>query len=121
MCPRYLCYNLWDPTSDLNHCTLVWSETAKPLCRPPPDEFKNPLVLQIIHENPDLFKIITPIHVDVFKSYLTAHPNPLFVELVCQGLREDFWPWASTVHPGYPITNDESKPTPVKTRKAEFL
>jgi hypothetical protein len=50
-----------------------------------------------------------------------THPNPLFAQSVCQGLREGFWPWASTTQPGYPSTNDKSKPIPKEPMKANFL
>jgi hypothetical protein len=121
MTPRYLHFNLWDPTIDSTCCTSDWTETAKPLSCPPPEEFENVLVQQTIHDNPNLFKIVTPIYVNIFESYLVSHPNSQFVSLVCQGLREGFWPWATTQQPGYPETLDNSKPTPVETWKANFL
>jgi hypothetical protein len=65
-------------------------------------------VLSTIKQNPHLFWIITPIKVDVFESYLKAHPNRPFVKSVCQGLRDGFWPWADTNLPDYPITWDNS-------------
>ena len=74
-----------------------------------------------INDNPHLFKIITPVRVEVFETYLMTHPNQPFVKSVCNGLREGFWPWAETPKPGYPTTVDESKPTPMDTKKADFL
>ena len=41
MTPKYLCHNLWDPTTDSTHCTSDWTETASPLIQPPPSEFEN--------------------------------------------------------------------------------
>lgn len=78
-------------------------------------------VARTIKENPHLFKIITPIHVDIFKVYLSSHPNWPFVDSVCRGLHEGFWPWARTPCPGYPLTNDKSKPPPSDEKHAEFL
>ena len=71
--------------------------------------------------NPDLFKIITPIWVDVFEGYLASHPNQEFVKSVCKGLHEGFWPWAVIPSPSYPVTNDESKPAPSDEKKVDFL
>ncbi|KZV91665.1 hypothetical protein EXIGLDRAFT_589182, partial [Exidia glandulosa HHB12029] len=55
-----------------------------------------------------LFRIVTPIRVDVFEKYLEDHPNPEFVKFVCRGLREGFWPNAQTEAGVYPITWDNS-------------
>ena len=74
-----------------------------------------------LHNHLDLFKIVTPIHIHTFESYLETHPNPLFVQSVCQGLREGFWPWASTNRADYPLINNESRPTPHDIKKAEFI
>jgi hypothetical protein len=121
MAPKYLRYNIWDPSSDFTPCTAMWTVTAKPLSRPPPSEFENVAAVTTIQENPDLFKIVTPVQVQKFESYLSGHPNRPFVESVCQGLREGFWPWASTTQPGYPDINDESVTGPVEAGKAKFL
>ena len=75
---------------------------------PPPEEFLNQDVSATITNNPDLFKIISPIDVDYFQSLLINHPNQPFVESVCLGLREGFWPFVHT-HPGeWPSTWDNS-------------
>ena len=121
MRPKYLRYNIWDPDSDFSPNTSDWTKTAAPLEGPPQTELDDEVVTKTIRDNPDLFKIITPIRVDVFESYLSTHPNRPFVESVCRGLREGFWPWAKTPCPGYPSTNDESKGPPSDIKKAEFL
>ena len=72
-------------------------------------------------EHSHLFKIVTPIHVDVFESYLSTHPNQAFVKSVCKGLHKGFWPWADISKPGYPDIVDESKPAPTDMKKANFL
>jgi len=121
MRPRYLRHNVWDPNSEFSRTTADWTETAQPLPRPPLEELQNKVVAKTIRENPDLFKIVTPINIDVFESYLLDYPNQPFVRSVCQGLREGFWPWADTLKEGYPATHDESQPTPSNPARAAFL
>ena len=121
MKPRYLRYNIWDPNTDLSANTSDWTLTAKPLEGPPQSALDDESVTKTINENPDLFKIVTPIRVDVFEKYLTSHPNQGFVKSVCKGFREGFWPWAVVPSPGYPVTNNESKPAPSDEEKANFL
>ena len=106
--PKYLWHNLWDQSLSLSPTTAEWSETARPLPRPPLSEISNPFSSHTIANHPDLFQVLTPIKVDVFESLLKDHPNPLFVKSVCDGLREGFWPWADTSKDGYPITHDKS-------------
>jgi hypothetical protein len=121
MKPKYLRYNIWDPESEFSPNTADWTKTAEPLEGPPQSELDDEAVTKTIDEYPHLFKIVTPIRVDVFEAYLSSHPNRAFVNSVCRGLREGFWPWARTPCPGYPISNDESKPPPSDAKRAEFL
>ena len=121
MRPKYLRYNIWDPSSELTPNTSDWTLTAEPLEGPPQSALDDEPVTKTIRENPHLFKVVTPICVDVFEAYLTSHPNQDFVRSVCRGLREGFWPWAVTPSPGYPIINDESRPAPTDEMKAAFL
>ena len=95
MVPKYLRYNVWDPESNFTPNTAVWTEVAEPLVGPPPCVLDDDEVTKTIQENSYLFKIVTPIRVDVFESYLMLHPNTDFVASVCWGLREGFWPWAT--------------------------
>jgi len=110
--PEYLCYNLWNPDSDFTPSTADWTESALPLSDPPQSEFDNPIMVKTICENAHLFKVITPIKVHVFELYLHHHPNQPFVASVCKGLREGFWPWASTLKEWYLSINSESKLSP---------
>jgi hypothetical protein len=119
--PKYLRYNIWDPKSELTPNTADWTLTAEPLEGPPQSALDDEPVSKTLRENPHLFKIVTPIHVDTFEAYLTSHPNKAFVKSVCDGLREGFWPWAITPSPGYPVINDESKPSPADEKRADFL
>jgi hypothetical protein len=106
--PRYLRHNLWENSSPLSPTTAEWSERARPLPGVPLSELSNPVVSKTITDNPDLFQITSPINVDVFQRLLKDHPNPAFVNSVCLGLREGFWPWADTLRDGYPSMHDES-------------
>ena len=119
--PKYLRHNLWEESSTLSPTTAEWSETARPLPRPPPDEVLNPIVFKTITDNADLFQVHTPIKVDVFEALLKNHPNQPFVQSVCAGLRDGFWPWADTLRGDLPVTHDESCPTPSDDRQASFI
>jgi hypothetical protein len=121
MKPKYLRHNIWKPETDFSPNSSDWTLTAEPLEGPPQSELDDENVKKTIRENPHLFKIVTPIRVNVFEAYLSSHPNQPFVKSVCKGLREGFWPWARTPCAGYPITNDESKPMSLDTKKADFL
>jgi len=52
---------------------------------------------------------VTPIKVDRLESLLHNHPNHDFVQSVCRGLREGFWPWAKTDCFDRPVTFDNSR------------
>ena len=119
--PKYLRHNLWDESSTLSPTTAEWSERAKPLPRPPLSEILDPVSSKTIADYPHLFKIKTPIKIDVFEHLLKDHPNPLFVKSVCDGLREGFWPWADTLSEGFPQTHDESRPMPSDDKKICFI
>lgn len=120
--PKYLRHNVWDEESiALPFSTLRWTETARPLLSIPASELNNPIALRTVHDNPSLFKIVTPVNVDKFEFLLRNHPNPQFVTSVCTGLREGFWPWADTLREGYPVTHDTSYPCPPDEHKASFL
>jgi hypothetical protein len=67
MRPRYLRYNIWDPNSDFSPNTSDWTLTAKLLEGPPQSALEDETVTKTLDENPDLFKIVTPINVDVFE------------------------------------------------------
>ena len=72
------------------------------------EEFHNRDVSATISNNPDLFKVVSSIDVNHFQSLLVNHPNQPFINSVCLGLREGFWPFAHT-HPWeWPSTWDNS-------------
>lgn len=55
-----------------------------------------------------LFCITTPINIEHFHILLMSHPNQALVESACQGLREGFWPWATTVISAAPVIIDNA-------------
>ncbi|KAG2134460.1 hypothetical protein DEU56DRAFT_738472, partial [Suillus clintonianus] len=103
--------------------TALWTETAEPLPSPPASEFLNIEAIETIRSRPDLFRVDTPINVDVFQSMLenAGHPNPNFYHSVCAGLCQGFWPWADTHYGEYPSTWEESTPIPSVPQEREFL
>ena len=92
---------MWEEGSTLSPTTAEWSETARPLVRPPMSELIQSAACQTVADNPSLFRVQTPIKVDVFERLLVNHPNPKFVTSVCTGLREGFWPWADTCYDSF--------------------
>jgi hypothetical protein len=98
-----------------------WTEQAKPLPSVPTYELSNIEAMRTIKDHPTLFKIITPINIDLFEQMLLNHPNQPFVHSVCQGLQEGFWPWANTHHESYPSVVDESLGMPQDTKEKNFL
>ena len=101
-------------------CT-EWTKIAPPLASVPTVEFNNSLACSTIDRHPGLFTVDTPINTDEFEGLLTNHPNPLFVQSVVKGLRNEFWPWADTRLGEYPDTLDESLPDPKDSRELEFI
>ena len=73
--PKYLRHNLWNPESSFTPTIADWSETAVPLPCPSHLELNDPVAHQTIFEHPSLFKIITPINVNLFECLLSDHPN----------------------------------------------
>ncbi|KAF8871797.1 hypothetical protein CPB84DRAFT_1635070, partial [Gymnopilus junonius] len=92
-----------------------------PLPSPPDAVSSDPLTQSTIHNNPDLFKIVTPINVDTFQTYLASHPNCQFVDSICDGLRHGFWPGASALGPDYPVIVDESNHCPPQSSSNELF
>ena len=84
-CPCYARDLVWDEVLT-HHMTLMqFTKIAPPLPSPPDNELNNQVALDTIVHNPHLFKLVTPINVDIFESYLTSHPNRPFVSSVCCG------------------------------------
>ncbi|THU77394.1 hypothetical protein K435DRAFT_702527, partial [Dendrothele bispora CBS 962.96] len=120
--PRYRRGYGWGSESSTFSVTIRRTETNLPLPRPSQREYDNIEAMSTIDKNPNLFKIITPVKVDVFEELLTRHPNKLFVESVCRGFREGFWPHADTHwDEGYPMTWDNSWAPPKSDQERVFL
>jgi hypothetical protein len=119
--PKYLRHNLWTPYSDPKMSVAKWTLSAQSLSQPPQIESENLSVQKTLNERPDLFQIVTPINVETLDRLCMRHPNCPFVESVLEGLRSGFWPWATTIQEGYPLTHDESKPIQLTTEKESFL
>jgi hypothetical protein len=114
---------IWQ-TSDSPKVVSAYSTlTAMPLPLPPTNELQNKVACKTIAQNPDLFKIVSPIKVYAFKKYLKDHPNQPFVKSVVYALQNGFWPYANTRDHTLPTTYDGSrqrKPTTNKN-KADFI
>ena len=119
--PRYLRHNLWSTESDPKITAAEWTCQAKALPRPPLDEWENESVLKTLKDRSNLFEIVSPVNVEALRKLTRAHPNQPFVESVLSGLEKGFWPWASTMKEGYPLTNDESKEVVLSAEKEEFV
>ncbi|KAF8988981.1 hypothetical protein BDQ17DRAFT_1180874, partial [Cyathus striatus] len=92
-----------------------------PLLKVPDEVHHNSDIRFLINNNPHLFKIVTPINVDVFERYISHHPNRQFTASICHGLRHGFWSQASFC-PNYPLTLDVSSQHPSQSdREQEFL
>ncbi len=98
------------------------TEYKLPVPRPPAREFENAEAIKTIEDHPHLFKITTPIKVDVLESYLEKHPNPGFVSSVMTTLKDGFWPWADTHHTAdFPITWDNMRMSPRSGMEQQFI
>jgi hypothetical protein len=74
-----------------------------------------------IDNHPELFKIVTPINVDKFEAYLINHPNRAYVDSVCLGLRDGFWPWATHDDPNLWRTYDNSHRSINQAERMNFV
>ena len=113
-CLKYLEHSVWTntDTSPSFSPTACYTLTAERLPQPSPNEFLNFDAIDTIWDNPELFKIVTPINVLKFEELLKSHPNQPFVESACTSLHEGFWPWVNTKKDEYPVTWDFSERPP---------
>ncbi|KAI6007089.1 hypothetical protein EDD15DRAFT_2383953 [Pisolithus albus] len=112
---------VWRPVESVRSRTVSWTEFAEPLPQPPPVEFLNKEALSTIQSYPDLFKVTTPINVERFEALLSSHPNQPFVQSVCRGLREGFWPFANTHYGSWPLTWDNSQHATRSPAEHDFI
>ena len=119
--PRFLRNLVWDDRESPRKSFADVSLTHPPVPDVPPDVRSDPVICATMIARPDLFKIVTPIKVDVFQDLLFDHPNQPFVLSVCRGLREGFWPYADEKPDDYPDTWDEVRPPLTDERARQFL
>lgn len=77
--------------------------------------------MQTLQLHANLFKIVTPIKIDILEKLVMFHPNKPFAASVIQSLREGFWPYANTKPFVYPLTCDMSLGPPEDKHEANFL
>ena len=68
--PKYLRHNMWEEGLSLSPTTAEWSGTARPLVRPPLSEMLNSPASRTVADNPSLFRVHTPIDMDVLSGFL---------------------------------------------------
>lgn len=107
---RYARDLVWDTNNREHSRTPLASatESTAPLPPVPRNKLCNLAALRLIALQHDLFKAITPINIDQLSKLLKTHPNCPFVNSVCQGLCNGFWPYSNTSDPKYPTTWDNS-------------
>ncbi|KAF9039398.1 hypothetical protein BJ165DRAFT_1531485 [Panaeolus papilionaceus] len=117
--PDWKRYNDWD--EDTPAGTVEWTLTAPPLPYPPQEILNDPISSKTVRDNPAYFPIITPVNISILHTELVGHPNSLLVESIISSLTTGFWPLVKSFPPEYPVTLDESAPTPQDPAKAAFL
>jgi hypothetical protein len=118
--PKYLQFNCWKDNDAPCSQVADWSTSADPLPSAPILPADHPLAVSVL-SHPELFRIVSPVNVKVLETYLMAHPNYEFVESMCRGFHNGFWPWGTIDKESYPLINDESRPMPSDANKASFL
>lgn len=106
--PRYLRSFIWSDGERHISQTALGTETDPPFPGVPLEAFENAALVQTVIHNPRLFRISSPIDVDLLERLLSSHPNQPLVSSFCKGLREGFWPWSRPVR-SHPVTLDGSK------------
>jgi len=89
----------------------------------PDNELQNEVASRTIAQNPDLFKVVSPIKTEKFEEYLQDHPNQPFVKSVLHSLRNGFWPRADTSDPRFPTTHNGSgqRHPNISAEQADFI
>jgi hypothetical protein len=119
--PRYVRNFVWSEERSTPLTSAMAMLYAPPCPGPPRNELSNSTTSTTIYENSHLFRIVSPINVDLFEHLLSAHPNKVFIQSVCNSLRQGFWPWAIMLNMSYPETYDNSC-RPIKTEEhATFI
>ncbi|KAI0689521.1 hypothetical protein C8T65DRAFT_588561 [Cerioporus squamosus] len=119
--PRFLRGLVWSDHDAFPNSFGYLSLTHPPLPDVPVSVREDPVVNVTLRARPDLFKIVTPVNVDVFAGLLVDHPNQPFVQSVLKGLREGFWPFADAKPTEYPDTWDDTRDPPADEAARSFL
>lgn len=120
--PKYKRGFVFSAVNPGNSRAASCTESELPVPWPPEKEFENVEAVRTIEEHPQLFKITTPIKVDVFENCLTTHPNRYFVNSVVTALKEGFWPWADTrPEESFPGTWDNARMSPRSAMEQQFI
>jgi len=77
---------MWEDSEDIISPAAQYSLFTDPLPWPPSYVFQNSAAAETILSHLQLFTITCNIYVNVLKSVLVDHPNPLFVNSVLVGL-----------------------------------
>ena len=83
----------WSDSSRNISPSALYTETARPLPRPPEHLLNDPSIQAALSACKDHIEVKTPFDVDKLEAMLHDHPNPPLVESVLLGLREGFWPF----------------------------
>ncbi len=120
--PRYLCQLVFSlRTFDKSHIA-AYIKIDPSVPDVPEAEHNNLQLAATIAEHPSLFKINTPIKVNILRAKLRNHPNQPFVESILRALQVGFWPWANTNPTGeFPVTWDHSHMEPRNVEEQEFI
>src|SRR5260370_20461155 len=73
-----------------------YTESTLLVPKVPASDYRYQDIMKAIDSHPHLFKIITPIKSDPFRSLLHSHPNQDLVESVIHRLTHGFWPFPNT-------------------------
>jgi len=83
----------WSDSSNNISPSALYTETAKPLPRPPEHLLNDPVLQAALEACKDHIEVKTPFDVDKLEAMLHDHPNQPLVQSVLIGLREGFWPF----------------------------
>ncbi|KAF8814652.1 hypothetical protein BYT27DRAFT_7081565 [Phlegmacium glaucopus] len=106
--PRYVREYVWNEDEPLNLSTALTSVNAAPVPKPPPNEIHNKVAWRTIRDYSHLFQITTPVKVECLHALSVTHPNRPFVNSICEGLVDGFWPWAVTYASDTPAIVDNA-------------
>ncbi len=119
--PRFLRGFVWYDRDTPTPTFSSVSFTHQPMPRVPRATLADPIVNATLQTRPDLFDIVTPIHVPRLAHLLTHHPNRPFVDSVLDGLSNGFWSFADARPEDYPDTWDEVRPPVHDAQAIAFL